>query len=66
MPEMGASLEKWCLDEAEVRRRRWPRRWNEMPTPSAHGPKPSLRAIRKGWFLSRLVVHARVGRRATS
>ena len=32
----------------------------------ANGPKPSLRAVPKGWFLSRVVVPPRVGRGATS
>ena len=82
MPEMGALLEKWRMDEAEVRRRmyraptsrererwhaiwllaqgwtgrRWAEPWSGMAIRLANGVKPSLRAVPKGWFLSRLVV----------
>ncbi len=47
-------------------RRRWDEPWSGMPIRLVNGPKPSLRAVPKGWFLSRLVVPPRVGRGATS
>ena len=36
--------------------RRWRRRWNGMPIRLANGPGHSRRAVRRRWFLNRVVV----------
>ena len=64
MEEMGALLGRWRMDEAEMRRRRWPMHWNGMPIRLAYGPGHSRRAAPRRWFLNRVVVPPRVGRGA--
>ena len=56
MEEMGALLGRWRMDEAEMRRRRWPMHWNGMPIRLAYGPGHSRRAAPRRWFLNRVVV----------